>query len=270
MKQLEKLNELDFDFKKRFGQNFIFDTNLLSAIVADAGITSDDFVVEVGTGAGTLTKELAKKAWRVLSYEIDTELSTVLSDLKLEHDNLEIVFGDILKANLNKKIGDKPFKVVANLPYYITTLVIFYFLAMPNLRSLTVMVQREVAERFIAKENTASYGAVTAQLAVYGEPKITRVVSRKLFTPPPNVDSAIVRLDINKKEGVNDYALLQKLIASSFAMRRKTLVNNLMAGFSLSRDSAVKLLANADISETVRGETLGIGDFIRLANLMAN
>jgi len=238
--------------------------------VADSGINDEDFVVEVGAGAGTLTKELAKKAWRVLSYEIDTELSQVLSDIKLEHDNLEIVFGDILKADLSKKIGDKPFKVVANLPYYITTLVIFYFLAMPNLRSITVMVQKEVAERFVANKNTASYGAVTAQLTVYGEPKITRVVSRKLFMPPPNVDSAIVRLDINKRAGVNDYAVLQKLIAAAFAMRRKTLANNLMAGFGMTREKAVELLAKCGIGENVRGETLGIEEFVELANLMTN
>jgi len=241
---------------------------VLASIDKKSGITSDDFVVEVGAGAGTLTKELAKRAWRVLSYEIDTELSGVLSEVKQQYNNLEIIFGDILKMDLEAKIGNKPFKVVANLPYYITTPVIFYFLAKPNLRSLTVMVQKEVAERFVAKENTASYGAVTAQLAVYGDAKITRIVSRKLFMPPPNVDSAIVRLDINKKSGVNCYDTLQKLIAASFAMRRKMLVNNLMAGFSLSREAAIDLLKKADLAETVRGEVLGINDFIRLANLM--
>jgi len=225
-------------------------------------------VVEVGAGAGTLTRVLAQSAWRVLSFEIDTELSGVLGEIKEEYKNLELCFGDILKMDLRKYVGNKSFKVVANLPYYITTPVIFYFLAMENLQSLTVMVQREVAERFVAKENTSAYGAVTAQLQVYGEPKITRTVSRKLFTPPPNVDSAVVRLDINKKDGVKDYGVLQKLIACAFAMRRKTLVNNLMAGFSMPREKATAILTAANIGETARGETLGIHDFIRLANML--
>jgi 16S rRNA (adenine1518-N6/adenine1519-N6)-dimethyltransferase len=269
MSDLEKLKEQGFRFQKRFGQNFITDTNLLRAVVRDAGVTGEDFVVEVGAGAGTLTREISDAAKAVTAFEIDRNLSPVLDALAAEKGNVTVVYGDILRADIKTVTDAKPFKLVANLPYYITTPVMFHFLKEENLRSLTVMVQKEVAERFTAKAGTAAYGAVTAQLAAYGMPTVTRVVPRTLFTPQPNVDSAIVHMAIEKKQGVKDFAVLQKLIAASFAMRRKTLVNNLTAGFAKSRDEVSGLLAAAGIDPGVRGETLTIEDFIRLANILA-
>ena len=271
---LQQLLSEGFHFKKRFGQNFIFDTNLLGAICEDAGIMANDRIVEVGAGAGTLTAELAKRAKRVISFEIDITLKQHLDKLAVEHSNIDFVYCDVLKINLGDylvaadALGRHPFKVVANLPYYITTPVMFHFLAHPNLTSITVMVQKEVAERFIAKPNTPEYGAVTAQLRVYGTPKITRIVGRKNFNPPPNVDSAIVRLDINKIDGVKDYQHLQKLIAASFNMRRKTLVNNLMQGFNLPRQNVEKILTSLGYDLSIRGETLSIDDFVKLSNAL--
>ncbi|MCL2847304.1 MAG: 16S rRNA (adenine(1518)-N(6)/adenine(1519)-N(6))-dimethyltransferase RsmA [Firmicutes bacterium] len=269
MQSFKNLTNNGFVFKKRFGQNFIFDTNLLSSIVADAGITKDDFVIEVGAGAGTLTIQLAQSAKEVIAFEIDTELQTELSNITSSYSNTRFIFNDILKIKLSDYVGNKPFKVVANLPYYITTPVIFYFLENPNLTSITVMVQREVAERFVANAGTSNYGAVTAQLRAYGEPVITRIVTKQNFHPAPKIDSAVVRLDINKKDGVLDYKLLQKVIASSFAMRRKTLANNLSSAFGLSKSRVEELLIEQNLSSDIRGEKLDIGAFISLSNALA-
>lgn len=270
MNELEKLKSAGFQFQKRFGQNFITDVNLLAAIVSDARVEKDDFVLEVGAGAGTLTRALCKKAGKVLAFEIDQSLSPALDALAAECTNLEILYGDVLKLDIAALTKNKPFKVVANLPYYITTPVIFRMLETEGLQSLTVMVQKEVAERFTANPDTPAYGAVTAQLAAYGEPEITRAVSKKLFTPAPSVDSAVVHLKIEKKPGVRDFAVLQKLIAAAFAMRRKTLLNNLTHRFGFSREKGLEILRLADFPESVRGEALGIGQFIRLSNILAS
>jgi len=269
MQQLKNLTNNGFAFKKRFGQNFIFDSNLLSAIVSDSGITKDDFVIEVGAGAGTLTTQLAEKAKKVTAFEIDNDLKDELLKITAQHPNTEVVFTDILKANLSDYVADNPFKVVANLPYYITTPVMFYFLDNPLLQSITVMVQKEVAERFVALAGTANYGAVTAQLQVYGQPVITRIVSKQNFHPAPKIDSAVVRLDINKRQDVKNHKLLQKLIAAAFAMRRKTLANNLASAFAISKDRVEKLLVEEGLSIDVRGEKLDIYTFISLSNALA-
>jgi len=265
---LERLKQKGFVFKKNLGQNFIFDKNLLQAIVADSSITKDDIVIEIGAGAGTLTEILAKSAKHVISFEVDDKLRPILETLVNQYHNLKIEFLDILKADIIKYVGDSNFKVVANLPYYITTPVIFHLLEQEKLQSLTVMVQKEVAERFVARNSTASYGAVTAQLAAYGNARITRVVSKQMFIPAPNVDSAVVRLDIHKKQGIKNFAVLQKLIAASFAMRRKTLVNNLIKGFSFTKEQAEELLSKVGLDMNTRGEALDIYKFIELSNLM--
>jgi len=267
----QQLKEEKFFFKKNLGQNFIFDKNLLISMVLDSGITSDDVVIEIGAGAGTLTEQLAKVAKKVISFEIDKNLSSVLSKVEERHENLSIVFKDILKVDLTQFIPpNQKFKVVANLPYYITTPIMFYFLEKSELASITVMVQKEVAERFCANKNSSNYGAVTAQLAYYSTPKITRIVSKKLFNPEPKVDSAIVRLDIEKKSGVENPKTLKKVIAASFAMRRKTLSNNLVAAFSFSKEMSEKILASCNIAVNARGETLDIFDFIKLSNEIEN
>lgn len=264
----EILNKCEFQFSKSLGQNFITDTNLLSAIVRDADIQKSDTVVEIGAGAGTLTRELAKAAGRVISFEIDRSLAAVLA-LSLENlDNVQMVFSDILKTSLeevHKLVGGK-YKIVANLPYYITTPIIFHFLSDPNLISLTIMVQKEVADRIVAAANTSDYGALSAQVQVLSTPVLTRMVPRCLFYPEPNVDSAVVRLDMQKKEGVLDYPHLQRTIAAAFMMRRKTLCNNLCAAFSLNKSKAGEIIQSLGFSPTIRGEALDVTEFIALSN----
>ncbi|MCL2061354.1 MAG: 16S rRNA (adenine(1518)-N(6)/adenine(1519)-N(6))-dimethyltransferase RsmA [Firmicutes bacterium] len=269
MNELTLLQQSGFKFTKSLGQNFITDVNLLRAIVSDARITPSDFVIEVGAGAGTLTRQLAAAAHSVTAFEIDKSLAPALDALAAQHKNLTVLYGDVLKQDLSAVIQNRPFKLTANLPYYITTPVIFRFLELPELVSLTVMVQKEVALRFTAKPDTPAYGAVTAQLAAFGTPVLTRTVPRTLFTPPPNVDSAVVHLEINKRAGVDDFAMLKRVISAAFAMRRKTLLNNIISGFSLDRARAADVLASANLPLNIRGEALGIESFISIANILA-
>ena len=260
---------VDFHFNKALGQNFITDANLLDAIVADSGITSDDTVVEIGTGAGTLTRAIAKVAKKVYSFEVDRNLQPVLALSLQGVDNAEVIFRDVLKMKddeLKSVVGDS-FKVVANLPYYITTPLAMRFIESTlDVKSVTIMVQKEVALRFVAKPNTADYSAITLAIEMAGNAQITRNVSRNMFFPSPNVDSAVVRIDIDrtKLDGEN-VALLHKLVRSSFAMRRKTLANNLSVAFQIDKQEAGKLIEEAGFSPMVRGEALSLDDYKKLA-----
>lgn len=263
---------VDFRFNKALGQNFITDSNLLDAIVADSGINGDDTVVEIGTGAGTLTRAIAKVAKEVYSFEVDKNLQPVLALSLQGVDNAEVVFRDVLKMKddeLRSIVGDK-FKVVANLPYYITTPLAMRFIESSlDVRSITIMVQKEVALRFVAKPNTADYSAITLAIEMAGDAKITRNVSRNMFFPAPNVDSAVVRIDIDraKLDGEN-FALLHKLVRSSFAMRRKTLANNLSVAFQIDKQEAGKLIEEAGFSPMVRGEALSLDDYKKLTKTL--
>lgn len=263
---------VDFHFNKALGQNFITDANLLDAIVADSGINGDDTVVEIGTGAGTLTRAIAKVAKKVYSFEVDRNLQPVLALSLQGVDNAEVIFRDVLKMKddeLRSIVGDK-FKVVANLPYYITTPLAMRFIESSlDVRSITIMVQKEVALRFVAKPNTADYSAITLAIEMAGDAKITRNVSRNMFFPAPNVDSAVVRIDIDraKLDGEN-VALLHKLVRSSFAMRRKTLANNLSVAFQIDKQEAGKLIEEAGFSPMVRGEALSLDDYKKLTKTL--
>lgn len=263
---------VDFRFNKALGQNFITDSNLLDAIVADSGINGDDTVVEIGTGAGTLTRAIAKVAKKVYSFEVDKNLQPVLALSLQGVDNAEVVFRDVLKMKddeLKSIVGDK-FKVVANLPYYITTPLAMRFIESSlDVRSITIMVQKEVALRFVAKPNTADYSAITLAIEMAGDAKITRNVSRNMFFPAPNVDSAVVRIDIDraKLDGEN-VALLHKLVRSSFAMRRKTLANNLSVAFQIDKQEAGKIIEEAGFSPMVRGEALSLDDYKKLTKTL--
>lgn len=267
---LEILKQNNFQFNKKFGQNFIFDTNLLNAIVNDAGVNSTTNVLEIGPGAGTLTKKLCEKANKVVSYEIDTNLKPILAENLKDCNNIEVVFGDILKQNINdieSKLNGE-YIMVANLPYYITTPIIFKFLEeATKLKSITIMVQKEVAERICAKHNTADYGAITVQINAIADAKITRIVKRNMFKPAPNVDSAVVKIDFNlNKYNIKDLALFKKVVTSAFAMRRKTLSNNLKSSFGLTNDQVTNLLATCEFDVGVRGEALSVENFVTLAN----
>lgn len=267
---LDILKENNFQFNKKFGQNFIFDTNLLSAIVSDAGVDKDTTVLEIGPGAGTLTHKLCEKAKKVISYEIDTNLKPILEENLKDCDNSEIVFGDIMKqktSDIEEKLGEE-YVMVANLPYYITTPIIFKFLEeATNLKSITIMVQKEVAERICAKHNTVDYGAITVQIGAIANAKITRIVKRNMFKPAPNVDSAVVRIDFDlNKYDISNLDLFKKVVTSAFAMRRKTLANNLKSSFSLSNDMATTLISNCGFKADIRGEALSVEDFVKLSN----
>lgn len=262
-----------FRFNKALGQNFIFDGNLLDAIVSDAGVTAEDTVVEIGTGAGTLTARLAARAKKVFSFEVDERLRPVL-DISLKGaENVEVVFRDVMKMKddeLREMIGGE-FKVVANLPYYITTPLIMRFAesTLP-VSSLTVMVQKEVADRLTAEVGSADYAAVTLAVKVFGAAAVTRIVDRHMFRPAPNVDSAVVRIDRvpGRLDGA-DEKLVRKLVRAAFAMRRKTLVNNLSASFGIPKQQATDLVTACGFPADVRGERLSLDDFIRLAGAMA-
>ena len=263
------LKDNNFKFQKNFGQNFITDLNLLKAIVDDAGITKDEVVVEIGPGAGTLTRELGLKAGKVYAFEIDKNLEPILNETLNGIDNVQVIFKDIQKVKeeeLLDIIGTKDYKVVANLPYYITTPIIMRFLEGKVLpKSITIMVQKEVAQRLCAKKDTQEFGAITLAIELEGDAKYVRDVSRKMFTPEPNVDSAIVRIDINDKYKDVDKKSVKKLIHTAFLMRRKTLINNIEAGYKLDKASVAKVLNGLNINEKVRGEALGIDEYIKIA-----
>ena len=271
IKMKDVLQATSFRFNKALGQNFISDTNLLKGIVTDSGITPDDVVVEIGTGAGTLTRQIASVAKQVYSFEVDQNLIPV-HELSLSGiDNLQVIFRDVLKMKddeFKSIVGEGEFKVVANLPYYITTPLIMRFLESElNVTSLTIMVQEEVGRRLVAKPNTADYSAITLAVLLRGEGTITRKVGRNMFYPAPNVDSAVVRIDVDKdKLAGENKALIHKLVRSAFLMRRKTLVNNLNASFGLSKAEAAEKLIAAGLDERVRGEALSLEDYVNLSH----
>ncbi len=247
------------NFKKKFGQNFISDKNLLSAICTDADIHEADQVLEIGAGGGSLTGALAERAKSVISYEIDTDLKEHLLSLNLK--NTQFVLDDIMKFSLNEieKNLEDGYKLVANLPYYITTPIIFKFLKSKKLSSLTIMVQKEVAQRMVATPGSKDYGILSIMIQFYGKAEIKRVVSRKLFYPQPNVDSAIVNIIIDRERYSDiDGEKFYKFIGSAFAMRRKTLKNNLLKS-GLDKKTLEKIDSN--LLEK-RAETFDLGELI--------
>ena len=269
MSSIELLKENDFKFNKSFGQNFIFDKNFLASIVKDCGITKDTTVVEIGAGAGTLTSMLCESAKKVYSYEIDNNLKPILSTVQKKYSNLDLTFKDIMKediSTLEDRIGED-YVIVANLPYYITTPIIFLFLEnAKRLKSMSIMVQLEVAERITAKPNTPEYGAITPSIDYRGNAKIIKKVGRHMFTPAPNVDSAIVKIDFTNKYNILDTTTLDKTIKSAFAMRRKTLYNNLKSTFGLPKEIIEQVLNACNLPLTIRGEALDTETMVNLAN----
>lgn len=260
-----------FVCSKRYGQNFLTDSNLLSAIVADAGVLPTDTVLEIGAGAGTLTAALAANAKRVVAYEIDTRLRPVLQTTLAEYDNVEIIFQDFMQADvaaLRSRFAHA--KVVANLPYYVTTPILMRLLEEGIGDSVTVTVQREVADRLTAAPATKDNGSITVKINLVGRATLCRVVGRNMFYPVPNVDSAVVRIDrIEGQHRDNHPALSSRLARVAFAMRRKTLVNNLTAGLGIPRDVAEDALRAVGLDVNVRGETLSAARFVALADALA-
>lgn len=261
-----------FSFKKKFGQNFIWDGDLLSRIVEGAGVDKNSTVIEIGCGAGTLTRAIAERARYVYGYEIDSTLKPVLSKTLAGVENAEIIFKDFMRVRIDEMEKTMPpYRVVANLPYYITTPLIMTFVEnSKKCESITVMVQEEVALRLAAKPKTADYGAITAAVALRGECKIIERVGREKFTPSPNVDSAVVRIDLcDCRLDVKDIATYKKVVKAAFSSRRKTLENNLINSFSLERAVAREIISACNLPDGVRGEELSPEQFALLSREVA-
>ena len=260
-----------FAFKKQFGQNFISDTNLLRSIVQAAGINKESRVLEIGCGAGTLTRELAAAAERVVAYEIDRKLQPVLAETLAGIENAEVVFRDFLKEDLaavEAELGR--YTVVANLPYYITSAIVMKFVEdAKNADALVIMVQDDVATRFCAEAGTPEYGAITAAIARRADAKIVKYVPRQMFYPVPGVDSAVVKLTFGEgRIPVKDAKTYRDTVRAAFLSRRKTLENNLVNAFSLTREKAKEALARAGVDEKARGETLSPEKLAELADIL--
>lgn len=272
LKQL--LSKHGFYFKKAFGQNFLTDEDLLDDIVDKAQVNKDDKVIEIGCGAGTLTRAIAKKAGSVTGYEIDLNLKEILADSLEDFDNVNIVFKDVMKVSMPEieKGLEKGYTVVANLPYYITTPILMRFLEEAKyVKKLVLTVQKEVAERFSAKPNTPDYGSVTAAINLVGYAKTVKIIGREMFTPAPNVDSAVVVIDIDRDKFKNaDKVAYREVLKCAFGNRRKTLCNNLMQTFKISRDVAEGILIDLNIDKLARGETLSAEQFIALSESLKN
>lgn len=267
------LRSNNFRFNKALGQNFITDKNLLEAIVADSGVDDSDTVIEIGAGAGTLTRALAEKAKKVYAFEVDEALRPVLAQTLDGLANVSLVFADVLKltdSDLLSLVGESPFKVVANLPYYITTPLIMRFLesALP-VTSLTVTIQKEVAERLVAGAGTPEYGAITVAADYAGYPKIMRLIGKEMFFPVPKVDSALLRIDVDRnKYTVADERLFKRTVKAAFLWRRKTLKNNLQCMFGLPGDRCAEAIAKCGFDPMIRGERLDTRDFITLSEVL--
>ena len=271
MSNIETLKNHNFKFNKAYGQNFIFDTNFLQSIVDKIDIKNKT-VLEIGPGAGTLTSIIANSAKKVIAYEIDNNLKPILAENLANYNNVEVVFQDIMKSDINEieeKLGDD-YHMVANLPYYITTPIIFKFLeTATRLKSMTIMVQLEVAERLVAKPNTKDYGAITPAIDYRATAKIIKKVSRTMFTPVPNVDSAIVKIDFeNNKYNITNTKVLDNTIKAIFAMRRKTIENNIKSFFKFSSDITNQIVSEAGIKPATRGEALDTATIVNLSNII--
>lgn len=276
-KTKEIIEKNDFYFKKNYGQNFLIDTNVLQNIVSAAQITKDDFVLEIGPGIGSLTQFLAENAKTAVAVEIDDHLIPILQETVGQYENLTIIHSDVLKLDLGaliaEKNGGRPIKVAANLPYYITTPILMELLEKEYpITSITVMVQREVAERMQAAPGTKDYGALSVAVQFYSTPHPDFIVPPACFMPRPKVDSAVITLHIDQKNqpAVADRAFFFHIVKSAFAQRRKTLVNTLSATakLSCSKTELLSVLESLGLSATVRGETLSVEQFAALANAL--
>lgn len=271
------LQKYNFNFQKKYGQNFLVDTHVLEKIMDAAQITADDCVVEIGPGIGTMTQYLAERAGSVVAVEIDKNLIPILQETLSEYDNVTIINEDILKVDLNRiveeKNGGRPVKVVANLPYYITTPIIMgLFENHVPLQSITIMVQKEVADRMQVGPGTKDYGALSLAVQYYAKPEIVAIVPPNCFIPRPGVASAVIRLTRYEEPPVQvrDEAFLFALIRASFNQRRKTLANGLSnaQNLSLTREQVTEALESMGLSPTVRGEALMLSQFAALSELL--
>ena len=269
-----------FTFKKSFGQNFLTDTNILQKIVDTAEIDKNVNVIEIGPGIGALTEFLAENAAEVMAFEIDERLVPILEDTLRDHDNIKVINEDVLKADLQTRVKESknpnlPIKVVANLPYYITTPILMHLIESKiPFAEFVVMMQKEVADRISAEPNTKAYGSLSIAVQYYMTAKVAFVVPRTVFVPAPNVDSAILKMTRREQPlvEVKDEDFFFRVSKISFVHRRKTLWNNLTSHFGKSEEVKTKLeqaLENANIKPSIRGEALSIPDFARLSDALS-
>ena len=279
------IEKYQFNFQKRYGQNFLIDTNILKKIIEEAGVTKEDCVVEIGPGIGTMTQYLAESAREVVAVEIDKNLIPILEDTLSEYDNVTVINEDILKIDLRKlaeeKNNGRPVKIVANLPYYITTPIIMgLFENQVPLSSITIMVQKEVADRMQVGPGTKDYGALSLAVQYYARPEIVLQVPPACFMPRPGVGSAVIRLTKHEQPPVRtkDEKKLFAVIRASFGQRRKTLANALTNGFCyeaesgktqrVTRQQVYDVLEQMELSQTIRGEALTLEQFAELSDLL--
>lgn len=271
------LQKYNFNFQKKFGQNFLIDTHVLEKIMNSADITKEDCVLEIGPGIGTMTQYLAERAGKVVAVEIDKTLIPILSDTLSAYDNVTIINDDILKVDINKIVEEmnqgRPIKVVANLPYYITTPIIMgLFESHVPLQSITIMVQKEVADRMQVGPGTKDYGALSLAVQYYAKPEIVANVPPNCFIPRPNVGSAVIRLTRYEAPPVDvkDEKKMFALVRASFNQRRKTLVNGLTNASELhvSKEQVLLALEKMNLSPTIRGEVLTLEQFAELSNIL--
>ena len=264
-----------FNFKKGFGQNFLIDTNVLDNIADAAGITSEDTVLEIGPGFGSLTQTVAERAKKVISLEIDTKLIPILNETLADYNNIEIINKDVLKCDIDElsreKNDGKPFKVVANLPYYITTPIIMDMLEKHSaVTSMTVMVQKEVAERMQAGPKSSDYGALSVAVQFYADTNIDMIVQPSCFMPRPKVASAVITLKLRDKPSVDvkDKKLFFHIVKCAFGQRRKTLLNTLcnQGNFNMTKEEIGEVIRSAGLDERIRGEAMSLQEFGVLAD----
>ena len=276
-KTIEVIQKYQFAFQKRFGQNFLIDAHVLEKIVSAAGITKDDCVLEIGPGIGTMTQYLAESAGQVIAVEIDTNLLPILADTLKDYSNVKVINQDILKVDINELVKEynngRPIKVVANLPYYITTPIIMgLFENQVPVDSITIMVQKEVADRMQVGPGTKDYGALSLAVQYYAKPEIVANVPPNCFIPRPNVGSAVIRLTrhTDPPVTVRDEKLMFKLIRASFNQRRKTLQNGLNNAPELpfSKEKVAAAIARMGLPASVRGEALTLSQFAELSDIL--
>ena len=274
---IEVLQKYNFNFQKKFGQNFLIDTHVLDKIIRESGVSKDDMVIEIGPGIGTMTQYLCENAREVVAIEIDKNLIPILEDTLSSYDNVTVINEDVLKVDIKKlaeeKNGGRPIKVVANLPYYITTPIIMgLFESHVPIDSITIMVQKEVADRMQEGPGSKEYGALSLAVQFYAKPEIVAIVPPNCFMPRPNVGSAVIRLTCHEKPPVEvkDEGFMFNLIRASFNQRRKTLVNGLTnASFlSVTKDQVAEALEKMELSATIRGEALSLEQFAQLSNIL--
>lgn len=270
----EIISKYGFKFSKSLGQNFLIDGNIITNICEGAEISKSDGIIEIGPGIGTLTEQLAKYADKVIAVELDKKLIPILEETVGHLENVSVINNDILKVDIEKLIeeefGGLDVKVVANLPYYITTPIIMKLLeSRLNIESISVMIQKEVAKRMIAPPGNKDYGALSVAVQYYSNPKIIANVPSSVFIPKPNVDSAVIKLDIYKTPPVNviDESIMFKVVKSAFGKRRKTILNALSSGvLDLDKETIAKILDKAQIDPKKRGEVLSIEDYALIAD----